>query len=168
MRPDYSRPPPGYLPTGQRLAQPESQQPNSQSDLAPSQQPGAYPALLGSTEQHHYKHRVEDVSCIAQLIAQFADKLVIMHPQINYIVPFSLKDNNQGRIGTINVPINPALPTQLGVVPQYPPRQVDENNTASLLPSATNSASQSVPAADPPEEGRLVRVGNMLQIVPET
>ena len=60
------------------------------------------------------------------------------------------------------------MPTKLGIVPQYPPRQVDENDTASLLPSATSAASQSVPAADPPEEGRLVRVGNMLQIVPET
>ena len=61
--PDYSRPPPGYLPTGQRLGQPESLQPNSQSELAPSQQPAAYPTLMGSTE-HHYEHHQADVSCI--------------------------------------------------------------------------------------------------------
>ena len=57
------------------------------------------------------------------------------------------------------------MPTQLGVVPQYPPRQVDEINTA----SAGNAVGppQKISNADPPEEGRLVRVGNMLQIVPE-
>ena len=56
------------------------------------------------------------------------------------------------------------MPTQLGVVPQYPPRQVEVNTI-----SATNAVMpvKNISTADVPEEGRLVRVGNMLQIVPE-
>ena len=56
------------------------------------------------------------------------------------------------------------MPTQLGVVPQYPPRQVEVNAI-----SAANAVvpMKNISTADVPEEGRLVRVGNMLQIVPE-
>ena len=56
------------------------------------------------------------------------------------------------------------MPTQLGVVPQYPPRQV-EVNTISDVNGVVPM--KNISTADVPEEGRLVRVGNKLQIVPE-
>ena len=59
------------------------------------------------------------------------------------------------------------MPTQLGVVPQYPPRQIDEVNTDLIAAASHVQTKNNVSIADPPEEGRLVRVGNMLQIVPE-
>ena len=59
------------------------------------------------------------------------------------------------------------MTTKLGVVPQYPPRQRERGE---INPSATSSHPQTSSIgslADVPEEGKLVRVGNMLQIVPE-
>jgi hypothetical protein len=58
------------------------------------------------------------------------------------------------------------MPTQLGIVPQYPERHVNE-----ICSDFSNVVSDvqgvNISLVDPPEEGRLVRVGNMLQIVPE-
>ena len=58
------------------------------------------------------------------------------------------------------------MPTQLGIVPQYPERPINE------ISSDVCNVSSDIPGPhisliDPPEEGRLVRVGNMLRIVPE-
>ena len=58
------------------------------------------------------------------------------------------------------------MPIQLGMVPQY-----TENQQLSPSVEACNTFPSTTPlnasVIDPPEEGKLVRVGNMLQIVPE-
>ena len=68
--------------------------------------------------------------------------------------------------GNLNHGVTNVVTTQLGVVPRYP-----ENDNIGTSSEACNTFSNANPPnisiIDPPEEGKLVRVGNMLQIVPE-
>ena len=58
------------------------------------------------------------------------------------------------------------LPRQLGIVPQYPENQ-HLSPSADVCNTLPGTKLQNPSVIDPPEEGKLVRVGNMLQIVPE-
>ena len=97
IKPDYSRPPPGYLPTGERLTTTDGA-----SSMAPPPHPGAhsYPPHAGGDAaaiRHHHHHH-------------------------------------------------------------------GEMSSEGLQKGSYSSSNRSHHPADPPEEGRLVRVGNMLQV----
>ena len=96
IKPDYSRPPPGYLPTGERLTDGGS----SMAPPPPPPPPGAhsYPPHAGGGDARHHHHG---------------------------------EMNSEGGGG---------------------------------LQKGSYSTSNRSHPADPPEEGRLVRVGNMLQV----
>ena len=58
-------------------------------------------------------------------------------------------------------------PTKLGIVPQYPLNSESKHETDARNASSDTYLPTNMSLVDAPEEGRLVRVGNMLQIVPE-
>ena len=58
-------------------------------------------------------------------------------------------------------------PTTLGIVPQYPLNSENKHETGASNASSDAYLPTNMSFVDAPEEGRLVRVGNMLQIVPE-
>ena len=58
------------------------------------------------------------------------------------------------------------MTTQLGHVPQYPENE-NIGTSAEACNTFSNANPPNISIIDPPEEGKLVRVGNMLQIVPE-
>ena len=61
----------------------------------------------------------------------------------------------------------PIAPTTLGIVPQYPSNSENKHETSASNASSDAYLPTNMSFVDTPEEGRLVRVGNMLQIVPE-
>ena len=76
-----------------------------------------------------------------------------------------LQVNNQPTI-TATPSSSTTMPTQLGIVPQYTERHINETRS-DFSNVASDVRGVNISLVDPPEEGRLVRVGNMLQIVPE-